>query len=455
MTTLIVLLLLLGTALIGFIYFLYRIIASPQKLSHLKDLLKQDRTVQAVRVAKKLISKEPDNAEAHYYLGKAYLKENKKELAFMEFQTVNKLAKFSSSLKEVDFRKEMARLYEAFGNEEEALKEYIILMKKDPYNSEYYLKSGLLFEKRNKKDKAISLFRKAIKIDKRNQGAYYKLGSLLYQIRSMTEAKNALQKAIKLNKDDYKAWYYYGMILKDLHETTGAIQAFDKAEKDKEMRTRCFIEKGQIFLTMNQNESAIQYFEKAVENLDAKQASDYLFTHYYLANAYEGIRNFDKAISNWELVYSKKATFRDVAEKLSHYQDMKVDDRIKDYLTATDEEFTAICAVLLETMGFKTIESKNIVSGCEVIAVESEKKDWRSTRKLPVLYRFYRVSENISESQIRKMLEEMKLKNINSGVILTNASFNKQAREFADARPIDLYPKEKLQQLLLKAKKLE
>jgi len=85
-----------------------------------------------------------------------------------------------------------------------------------------------------------------------------------------------------------------------------------------------------------------------------------------------------------------------------------------------------------------------------VIAVESESK-WRNARKLPRLIRFYRISDAIKDSTVRQIHEEMKKLNVNRCVIITSSGFTKSAQEFAETRPIDLFGKDKLQELLGKS----
>ena len=61
-----------------------------------------------------MITKDPRDFKAHYYLGKAYLADNKPELALMEFKTVNQTAIFDQFFSEIEFRKQIAQLYFKF-----------------------------------------------------------------------------------------------------------------------------------------------------------------------------------------------------------------------------------------------------------------------------------------------------------------------------------------------------
>jgi len=90
------------------------------------------------------------------------------------------------------------------------------------------------------------------------------------------------------------------------------------------------------------------------------------------------------------------------------------------------------------------------VNGVDFITVENESDKWLGTKKMPKLLRFLRVSENVEESAIRSLLDNMKKLNIIRGVLVTSATFTRTAAEFAENRSVELYNKENLQEFLKK-----
>ena len=114
----------------------------PKRVATLADLVGADKNTQAIRMAKQLLAKDPRNSEAHYLLAKAYKNDGKPELALMELKTVNNLNDFGEYCKEHEFRSIIAELYRQFNYPEEALKEYLLLIKMEPYNADYYFKAG-------------------------------------------------------------------------------------------------------------------------------------------------------------------------------------------------------------------------------------------------------------------------------------------------------------------------
>ena len=166
---------------------------------------------------------------------------------------------------------------------------------------------------------------------------------------------------------------------------------------------------------------------------------------------FEMTKEIEKAIEQWEIIYSANSGFKDVAAKLSQYQDLRHDDTLKDFLTASMPEFHEICSAVVKSMGMNIREISSTTGGCQLVAIDAEQK-WKGAKRLPKLIRFLRVADPIAESEVRSLHEEMKGISINLGMIIASTSFSRKASEFADSRPINLYNKEKLQDLLKKVK---
>ncbi|GAB4222571.1 MAG: hypothetical protein Kow009_14450 [Spirochaetales bacterium] len=433
---------------IGFLaFFLIRSIIIPQKIATLEKLVKQNRTSAAIRMARKMIARDPRNVDAHYFLGLAYLAENKPELALMELKTVNSIGQFTEFCREIPFRQKIAELYTKFNQQEEALKEYLLLVKKDPNHPEYYFRIGQLFEERGKGAKAVEFYRKTIEMDPKNWQAHFHLGMVLYRTKKSTESKEALDTSLKLNPENYAAYFYLGRLLKENHDYTPALSAFEKAQKDTAYKTKALIERGTCFMSMNNFEKAASELERAVRVARAEEENELLYAHYFLAHCYEKLRDLEKAIEHWETIYTKKPNFKDVAEKLTQYQEFRQDDRVKDFLTAGQDAFLSQCRAMASTMGLSVQDVTEIRNGCQILGVEAQSK-WRNARKIPKLLWFLRTTDPIDESTVRSLHERMKQMNVTRGIILTTSIFSRLAQEFAETRPIELMGKEKLLELL-------
>lgn len=442
-----VLIIILGVV-VGFVtFFVVRSIIAPQKIASLAKLLKQNRSGQAIKLGKKITAREPRNPDAHYLLARAYMAENKDELALMELKTVNNIGQFGTYVEEVPFRENIAELYSRFNQDEEALKEYLLLIKKDEGNPEYYFKIGKLFEERNRTDRAASFYKKAVDLDGNHAEAMGRLGILLYRGKRPAEALKFLDGAIKRNPENYEAYYYRGRIQKELGDKTAAISSFERAAKSPDFKSRALLERGATLLSLGEVERAIPELERAVRASGDGAGNEALYARYFLAGAYEKTRRVDEAVKMWEAIYTKKPGFKDVAEKLSQYQDVRADDRIKDYLTSGPDEFVELCKKAATAMGFTVRDAGRIENGCQITAVEPQSK-WRNARKLPTMLWFLQATEIVDENTVRSLHEKMRQHNMHRGVAVTSSNFSRKAMDFTESRPIDLYGKDKLTSVL-------
>lgn len=449
MVILVTVLTILGLVIVSVIFFVAKAALAPKKISTLSDLVKAGKPAAAIKMAKAILVKDPRNPEAHYFLGLAYLNDGKAELALMEFKTVNQIGLFHGLLNEKEFRRQIAQLFERFDQGEEALKEYILLVKLDPANPENYYKAGYFFEERGKADNALKYYRKTLELDPNHSDAHLKLGMLFFRANRPLEAKQELDIALKLRPENYQAWFSVGRLLKESHDLVGALAAFEKAQKDPELKVKALVERGSCFMSQKNYDRAMVELERALKLASNDSEKDVLYARYFLAHCYEKNRMIDKAIGEWEKIYSKRPTFKDVAEKLSAYQDLRVDDRIKDYVTSSKPQFLSLCQGLVGTLGFSVQDSTEMPNGTvKIIAIENESEKWRNVKKMPKVLLFFRTSEPIDEAPLRDVMEEIRKLGANKCYLITNTTFTRSAVSFAETRPYELVGKDQLQALL-------
>ncbi|GAB1481522.1 tetratricopeptide repeat protein [Treponema sp.] len=450
MTGLVLIIIVLGVG-IGFLaFFIVRSVLLPKRVEMLAALLKQGKTQAAAKAAKAIISRDPRNAEAHYILGQAYQAENKGELALMEYKTVNQIGSFSPALNEIEFRQKIAQLFIRFNQPEEALKEYLLLVKLEGFQADHFYWAGKLFAERNRSDMALNYLRKAVELNPRHGLAHYELGIHLYKEKKSVEAKVELEAALKYESDKYQAYYYLGKLQKEAHDYVAALLSFEKAQRDSDFKVKALVERGGCYMSMNNMEKAIPELERAIKVSNDDGNQETLYARYFLAMCFEKARELDKSIEQWEKIYAKKPNFRDVAEKLSHYQEFRTDDKMKDYLTSSREEFIEYCkAIVSQGLSLQVRDVMEIPNGCDIVAVESDSSKWLNARKMPRLIRLLRIPDMVDESMIRSLLEQMKKIGMTRAALVTSSGFSRSAMDFSDSRPIDLYNKDQLQEMLI------
>ena len=449
----IIIICILGVGAVFLAVFVGRSLLVPKRISSIQRLLKQGKNTAAIKVAKAIIASDSRDYKAHYYLGKAYLADNKPELALMEFRTVNQNAVFDTmDIPEKEFRKLSSELYARFNQDDEALQEYLLLTKLEPNNAENYYNAGVLFEKKNKTDQALGYYNLAIKANKRFGKAHAALGMILYRAKQSGEAKKEIDTALSLNPDMFSFYYYLGKILKDSKDYAGAVAAFEKALRDPEFRQRSLIERGSCYMAANNVEKAVEEFDRAVKTSKDDAAKETLYARYFLAGCYEIQRKIDLAIEQWKKIAEKNKNFRDVNAKLVEYRDLQNNDSMKEYLTASGQVFGELCkSIAVKALNCSPQSVSMTKSGCKIVAVDTQNENWRNVRQQLIVLVFYRDTNPVEDTELRTLVEEIKKQNYTKGVMCSSSGFTRSAITFAETRPVELVGKDKLQQLLSKA----
>ena len=450
----IILIFVLAAAVFLLLFFVVKSVVSPKKIESLQKLIKQGKISSAIKNAKAIIQKDPQNYLAHYYLGKAYLKDNKSELALMELKYVDQHAVFDANLSELEFRQEIAPLYTKFNQPDEALKQYLLLTKLNPRDAENFYNVARIYEAKGKSDAALGFYDKTIKLNKRHVKAHAAMELLLFRAKQLQEAKKEIDLAISLSPETFSSYYYLGKILKENKDFPGAVKAFEKAQRDSEFRQKALIECGTCYMAGNSIDNAINCFERAISSVKDSEKQETIYARYFLASCYEKTRKIEKAIEQWELIYAKNHSFRDVAAKLSEYKDLQANDSLKEYLTSSEENFVQICKNAC-IAGIK-LEPQQITMqkwGCQILATEAKDADWRSIRKQAFLIKFFRETDPLEDFIVRKTLDEIKSQNCSKAFICSSSGFTRSAVAAAENRPCELVNKESLEKLLDKAVK--
>ncbi|MDR1862490.1 MAG: tetratricopeptide repeat protein [Treponema sp.] len=306
---------------VGFLaVFLVKTIILPRRAAAAETYLNKNKNLQAIKAGKAAVEKDPKDTEAHYYLGKALLAENRIEQALREFKSVSRLGIEGKNIPETEFRQTIAKLYLQCNESEEALKEYLLLIKLNPENPEYFYWTGKIFSDRNRTDLAEQYLGKAVSLDPREGRYHFALGAALYQNKKSREAVTALENALKTDLSNGQIHYYLGKIHKDSKDYAGAVPSFEKAARDQEYRIRALVELGSCYMSLKMVDKAIPELERAVNAVKDEAEPDSLYARYFLAMCFEKKQEYPRAIAQWDKIYAQKKNFRDVGEKLTQYQ---------------------------------------------------------------------------------------------------------------------------------------
>lgn len=445
--TSVVIIAVLFAVIITAVIFIVKNIASPSKLDSVPKLIKDGKLQQAQKTTKAIITKDPRNYLAHYYLGKAYLADKKYELAYMEYKTVNMNALFNGEINEIEFRKDMAALYARFNQDDSALKEYLLLTRLEPNNSDNNLKAAEIYEKQGNAKLAMGFYQKTIMSDKKNPKPYTAAGRLLLRAKNYKQAKQALETSVKLNPENHENYYLLGKLCKETKDLSTAVKLLEKSERDPQLKMKALIEKGTCLMMADQNDRAIDAFQRVITNSKDLKSQDVLYARYFLGNCYEKARKIDKAIEQWETIFKVNAKFKDVATKLDQYKELETNDGIKEYLTSNNQGFMELCKkVAMVAFNLQCQKIEPTQYGCQMLATEEKKENWMNIKQQIFLCQFYRSTDVIEEGTVRKLVDTVKQRGYVKGIMFASSEFSHGAVAFTENRPIILVSKTQLEE---------
>lgn len=431
-------------------FFIIKIFFNPIKLSKIKTLIDGKRFSEAISLLKKYIEKRPDDPVAHYYLGLAYFYLKNYNLAKSEFNQLFKFNLINYDIDETEVRYKLAEIYLNNKQTDEALKELLLIYQKKPDDIDTCLRIADLFKLKGKWDHALGFYQKALKIKNTNLNAIYSIGEILYNKKQFATAKKYLQAACKIAPNSPEANYFYGLTLKELGDLRSATIYLSKATEHPKLGLNANFNLGLIYYKLKSFENAIKYLKNAYALVPDKKSKSALNILYLLADAYQNFNKIEEAIDIWEKIYAVNKSFKDVVIKLSNYQYLKNDDRIKEFIIAKNEDFMEICKNLIHHFGAKIIkiEFKDDGKYIEANAIGSP-SGWKNMDKLPLLYIIYRDLNNpINSRLVEDALLKMRYAKAAKTFIIAPTIALPEVENLALSRPVEIIDRAKLSNLL-------
>lgn len=165
---------------------------------------------------------------------------------------------------------------------------------------------------------------------------------------------------------------------------------------------------------------------------------------YRLATAYIQTKNIPEALKYFDEIMRVNPGYRDVPAQLGRYRELSLNRNLQVYLLGSVSEFVTLCRKLC-TMFFPDAKVKII----DISVQKSEYADllaevhtarWEDL----VLYRYIRSSNQIGDLALRDMYARIKDLKAGRGFCVTAGGYTDTARQFVEARLIDLVDKDQL-----------
>ncbi len=428
-----------------------KIIFNPLKISKIIELMNKGQFSEAANICQRMLEKDPDNPKLHYLLGDCYFQIGNLTGAQAEYNYLFRYNLELYDISEEDVRYKLAEIYLQLNLTEEALKELLLIAKKNPQDLKTMLKIGNIFKQFGKWENAIIYFQKALNIDKTNIEAIFSLGEAYYNRKQYKTALKFLTTALKTAPNSIDANYFIGLCYKELGEQRTALIHLKKAVNDTKLGLNASYSMGLIYFELQQYREAIEAFKLAGSHVENKKSTTYLNILYAEAECYAKMNLIPEAVEIWENIYSIRSNFRDVVVKLSKYQHLKNDEPVREFLTMSNEQFFETCKKIIHHFGCKIIKIELLNNGKGVEAQTlGSTSQWKNLDKLPVFYYIIRdVSEPITQKEIGLVLDKMKITKSAKAYLISPSYTTTEVESQATARPIEIISREKLSNLLV------
>jgi len=427
------------------VIYLFRSLMQPLKLDIIKKKIDERNYSGAIADLEEYIKKDEKNALAHLYLADCYYMTNKKDLALVEYRQALALGKFSTQATEKQARYRMADIYLSFGQLEEAQKEFLLISKMDPNDYKSLFNIGKIFYDRGMRENALNYLTKAVKVNSSFSDAWFYIGKIYMDMNRYGDALSAFSNCVKSDPRNYEAHYNLGIIYKSMNNSSKALQEFEIAERtsDNLLKVKVIYQIGLIASETANFDKAISEFQRALKYAN-EESNVTIAIRYALASVYENRKQIIDAIEQWEKIAQYRPNYLDVQEKLMKYSDLRMDDKLKDFVTCSTSTFEIISQKVLSQMGYDVIDSKIVNDNIlHIIALEKSGK-WSNIRQGKVFIVVSRSGDSIDDDVLSFIVDKVKSLHALKGMCITVSKFTPKAIRYGENRPIVLVDRNEL-----------
>jgi protein O-GlcNAc transferase len=245
---------------------------------------------QAEHVCKKILKKQPDNADALHFLGVIYFESGNYDLAR---DTIKKAIQIDPDF--ADAYNNLGNIYYQTKQIDEAITYYRKALDLNPDLARTYYNLGIALQEKKQFDEAIHCYQRALKLSMSSFGLYNNLGLALHEKGQLDEAIDCYQSAINIDPHYAEAYYNLGNAMKDTEQPEQALIAYEKAIQLNPIYADAYNNLGIIFKIKGQFDEAATHYQKALQ-LDPALPS----AHLNLGAVFQEKGQFDEAITHYQ-----------------------------------------------------------------------------------------------------------------------------------------------------------
>lgn len=326
---------------------------------------------------------------------------------------------------------------------EEGLKALIVAKAIKPDSFEVNFNLGQLEYQRKAYEKAAAYLKQARSVSPDHTATNKVLGMALHRMKQPKEAAACLRKALDLEPNDKETMFKLAESYYEMGQAENALKIFTHLRPDPEIGPQAALFAGTINYNSRQYEKSIQDLEIGLRHPNLPKDM-LLEMKYRLAAAYTQEQNLELALRQLKEIRSVDEGYKDVLAQISKLSEFSSNKNLQTYMVAPMSEFVTLCRNLTTAFFPKAkIKITDVtVTKAEYadILTEISTSSWDDI----ILFRFLRSTAVTGELFLRDMHARIKELKAGRGFCVTAGSFNPTARQFVEARLIDLIEKHQL-----------
>ncbi len=416
------------------------------KKKHKQKKVKVKDRNRIIRDTNRRLAQNPKDPEALLALAELYYTENIFDKSLSYYSTLMGMCGGNSEINEFEVTLRYGLSSLKLGNLDDAYKSLMYARTLEENNFELCYHLGYLEFARKEFEKAVLLLRKAAQMEPEDVQTVRLLGHSYFKNGQYNEASEELRKAVDLEPNDKESLFVLAQCHYEQGKNDRALNIFSHLRLDSSIGPKAALFAGTIHLNERDYPKAIMDFEIGLKHKDVRPEVA-LELKYRLAAAYIKQSEMNRALTLLEEVYALKPDYKDVSKLIGYYRELLTNKELQVFLLAPPSEFLTLCR-RVATNYFEAGKTKlvNITlnkSEYADILAEVHTRRWEDL----VMFRFIRTNGVVGELVVRDFYTVCKENRAGRGFCITPGEFTEGAKQFVEARLIDLIDKTEILKL--------
>jgi tetratricopeptide (TPR) repeat protein len=396
-----------------------------------------------LKTANKKLAQNPKDPEALLALADLNFRDEEFEKAFASYSILLDLCPMYPDLNEFEINLNYGLSALKLKNFDEAYKSLVIARNLNPNDFQANFNLGHIEYLKKNFEKACILLSHAKDVQPDHVQTIRLLGHCLFKLKRNKEAVAFLEKAVEYEPDDKDTLFALGQCYYELGINEKAFIIFTHLRTDSKLGPNAALIAGLINLGQKQIGRAIMDFEIGLRHENI-QKEILLELKYRLSQAYFKEKQVDKALKLIREIDMVQPGYKDITEQIPRYQELANNKNLQTYLISSDSEFLTLCRKITTNYfpqaRTKIVSINMVKSQYTDILAEIDTKKWQDL----VLFRFIRYGGTVGELILRELYARIKDLKAGKGFCIHAGSFSENAKQFVEARNMDLIEKDRL-----------